>query len=506
MDATRSRAQITAAVLLGGVAVLLAGCDEPGTLTSDERARATIPPSTLAVIASKGTTKSAPVLIRAYKKEAELEIWKMQPDGRYVYIKTFPMCRWSGQLGPKVREGDRQVPEGFYAITPAQMNPRSAYYLSFNVGYPNAYDRAMGRRGGAIMVHGACSSAGCFSMTDKQIAEIYAIAREAFSGGQRSIQMQSYPFRMTAENLAKYRLDPNNGFWKQLKEGSDNFDVTHQEVAVGVCDKRYVFNAIAADGSRLDPTGACPALSYTTAHAEVRAKQKRDDSKVAELVAQGTKPVRTVYADGGQHPDFAFRFPNVSRPDALTQGPVDVALDDGAAKKGSSPARIQITSLKTSTAAAPLDHDNLGSYRSKIMNLIDSKSSERNAGDRPGSTFPHPVLAEAKTAQPAAASPAIAEPDKAQQSWFAGLGRWFGGSKATDKQAEAAPVAVATRDPVVAPATAPVPQRRTESAGSHDAASRRPNPSAATARPIQGAARVVPTGLSTTVAQAQQAH
>ena len=114
-----------------------------------------------------------------------------------------------------MREGDRQVPEGFYSITPGQMNPNSAYYLSFNVGYPNAYDRAHGTTPAAtIMVHGICSSAGCFSMTDAQIAEIYAIAREAFAGGQRAIQMQSLPFRMTAENLAKYRLDPNIGFWK----------------------------------------------------------------------------------------------------------------------------------------------------------------------------------------------------------------------------------------------------------------------------------------------------
>ena len=98
------------------------------------------------------------------------------------------------------------------------MKPNSAYYLAFNVGYPNAYDRALGHDGGAIMVHGICSSAGCFSMTDPQIGEIYAVVREAFTGGQREVQMQSYPFRMTAENLAKYRLDPNIDFWKQLKQ------------------------------------------------------------------------------------------------------------------------------------------------------------------------------------------------------------------------------------------------------------------------------------------------
>ncbi len=194
------------------------------------------------------------------------------------------MCRWSGQLGPKVREGDRQVPEGFYSITPARMNPNSAYYLSFDVGYPNTYDRALGRTGGSIMVHGICSSAGCFSMTDEQIAEIYAIAREGFAGGQRAIQMQSYPFRMTAENLAKYRLDPNISFWNQLKEGADNFEVTKKDVEVGVCEKRYIFNAVPADASRFDATGRCPPLQRNEeTQSEVMARQKRDEAKIAEL-------------------------------------------------------------------------------------------------------------------------------------------------------------------------------------------------------------------------------
>ena len=153
-----------------------------------------------------------------------MEVWKRGHDGKYALLKTFPICRWSGQLGPKVKEGDRQAPEGFYTITPAQMNPNSAYYLSFDTGYPNAYDRAYGRTGSALMVHGACSSRGCFAMTDEAIAEVYSIAREAFDGGQRTFQFQSYPFRMTPKNLAQHRLDPNMPFWQNLKEGSDYFE------------------------------------------------------------------------------------------------------------------------------------------------------------------------------------------------------------------------------------------------------------------------------------------
>ncbi|MGD1036665.1 MAG: murein L,D-transpeptidase family protein [Roseiarcus sp.] len=272
-----------------------------------------------------GTTPSAPVLIRAYKQEAEFEIWKMNADGQYALLKTYPMCRWSGQLGPKTRAGDMQVPEGFYTITPGQMNPNSHYYLSFNVGYPNAYDRALGRTGGDIMVHGVCSSAGCFSMTDAQIGEIYAIAREAFNGGERAIQMQSYPFRMTAENLAKHRLDPNIDFWKELKNGADHFEVTKNEPSVLVCGKHYVFGASADD--EVEASEPCPTLQRDDqVEADVAAKESHDEAAVAALVAQGVKPVRIVYQDGGQNPAFKGR-DDASDPDALANPPTEIALD-----------------------------------------------------------------------------------------------------------------------------------------------------------------------------------
>ena len=219
-----------------------------------------------------------------------------------------------------------QVPEGFYPIAPGQMNPNSHYYLAFNVGYPNAYDRAYGRTGGTVMVHGVCSSAGCFSMTDEQVADIYAIARDSFRGGQREIQLQSYPFHMTAENLAKFRLDPNIDFWKELKNGSDHFEVVKQEPPVLVCGKRYVFGA-AASGP-VSATEPCPALKRDeTVEALVAEKASKDDAKVAELVASGVKPVRLVYADGGQNPVFA-GYKDESDPDALATGPKEIVLND----------------------------------------------------------------------------------------------------------------------------------------------------------------------------------
>ena len=290
------------------VAALLAlgGCQGERQLSQNNKHNVPMSAEMHASLSEKGVSARAPMLIRAYKKESELEVWKQNASGQYVLVKTFPMCRWSGQLGPKVREGDRQVPEGFYSITPGAMNPNSSFYLSFNVGYPNAYDRAHGRTGALIMVHGACSSMGCFSMTDQQIADIYALARESFAGGQQSIQMQSYPFRFSPENLAKYRADPNMPFWKMLKEGSDSFDVSKRETRVSVCDRKYVFNR---SGSACAPDSASPIVQA------VASKAHADDVKVASLTAS-TPAVRRIYSDGDQHPSFRHRYAgdNVSQP------------------------------------------------------------------------------------------------------------------------------------------------------------------------------------------------
>ena len=217
---------------VAALGLAVAGCNDSST---GSRHWVPISGEVQALMSEKGMTRQSPILIRSYKKEAELEVWKKGADGRYALLKSFPICRWSGQLGPKVREGDRQAPEGFYNITPAQMNPNSSFHLSFDTGFPNNFDRQLGRSGSFLMVHGACSSRGCFSMTDKQIEDIYALVREAHSGGQRTVQMQSFPFRMTAENLAKHRFDPHIAFWKQLKEGNDHFEVTRAEPKVNVC-------------------------------------------------------------------------------------------------------------------------------------------------------------------------------------------------------------------------------------------------------------------------------
>lgn len=469
MPSTVLAGRISAFALLALVTVLLAGCGEdPGHLS--DRAYQPLSPQVLALMQDKGTTPSAPMLIRAYKKEAEFEIWKMKADGHYALLKTYPMCRWSGQLGPKEREGDRQVPEGFYAITPGQMNPNSNYYLSFNVGYPNAYDRAHGRTGQSIMVHGACSSAGCFSMTDQQIAEIYAIAREAFAGGQNAIQMQSLPFHMTAENLAKYRLDPNIAFWKELKTGADNFEVTGQEVTVGVCDGRYVFNAEAANGSPLEPTGACPPLKHDPmVLAEVVAKEKRDDAKVTELIAEGVEPVRTIYADGGQNPSFASVTTDVSRPEAIAQGPVDVAVDDK--RKTPTPAQLRATEAKDLAEA----------------DAAEKKAAELRAA-REAADQPDPVQT-AAIAQPQPANPAPANPQQ-DPSGGSILTRLFNPAPpqpaAQEAAAQPAQVQTAAAQQPAAPAAAN-PQQD-DSGGSILTRLFNPHPAASAPAPTQTAA------------------
>ena len=214
---------------------------------------------TLALLAKKGMQPGSPVFIRIFKEESELEIWKQRDDGRFYHLKTYPICNWSGEIGPKQVYADRQAPEGFYTITPTLMNPNSKYYLSFNLGYPNAYDRAWGRTGDSVMVHGNCRSAGCYAMTDALMEEIYGITRESLKAGQPSFQLHAYPFRMTDARMAKEKHNKWYGFWKTMKQGYDYFEKYRIPPSVTVCERRYVVDAVPQ--SRPDPSGACPPMS-----------------------------------------------------------------------------------------------------------------------------------------------------------------------------------------------------------------------------------------------------
>lgn len=309
------RALVTSAAL-AGAGVLMAGCDSDQiSLATNAKANQPVPPKLIQAMVEKDMDLNSPVLVRLFKQEAELEVWKQDRSGRFALLKTYPICRWSGDLGPKVREGDRQAPEGFYNISPAQMNPQSAYYLSFNTGYPNAFDRSLGRSGSQLMVHGDCSSRGCYAMTDEQIAEIYSLGRESFFGGQKSFQFQAYPFRMTPINMARHRNNPNMPFWKMIKEGYDHFEVTKQEPKVDFCEKKYVFDAIRAPNATRDPvfeaSAKCPAYAIPEEVADaVREKQATELAETAKLIARGT-PVAQMNTgiDGGMNKVFAARVP-----------------------------------------------------------------------------------------------------------------------------------------------------------------------------------------------------
>jgi murein L,D-transpeptidase YafK len=293
-------------------AIALSGCDTDN-IAPNGRAQAPLSERTLAELEQKQMDKGSPILMRIFKEEAEAEIWKKNRDGEYALLKTYPICRWSGDLGPKKKEGDRQAPEGFYAITPGQMNPNSHYYLAFNMGYPNAYDRSWGRTGSELMVHGDCSSRGCYAMTDEQMVEIYALAREAFFGGQRSFQVQAYPFRMTPKNMARHRNSPHMAFWKMLKVGYDHFEVTHQEPKVDVCERHYVFDAqTPANATRpisFSPAGKCPAYEVQPEIAQlVKEKEQKDAAEYASLVPFTQVAASRAGIDGGMNPVYLSQF------------------------------------------------------------------------------------------------------------------------------------------------------------------------------------------------------
>ena len=218
-----------------------------------------LPKDTMMLLGKKGMDAQTPIFIRIFKEDSELEVWKQRDDGRYYHFKTYPVCNWSGELGPKLQQGDRQAPEGFYTITREQMNPDSKYHLAMNLGYPNAYDRSHRRTGEFLMIHGKCKSAGCYAMTDALMEEIYAMARESFLGGHDGFQVHAFPFRMTDENMARYASHEASPFWRTLKEGYDYFELTRQVPAVAVCSRRYHVNvALHGSPTRLDPEGACP--------------------------------------------------------------------------------------------------------------------------------------------------------------------------------------------------------------------------------------------------------
>jgi murein L,D-transpeptidase YafK len=347
---------MASAVLAG--ALMLAGCYGDDGYQLPTRAMKELSPEMLTLLEQKNMPKDSPILVRIFKEESELEVWKQDTSGRYELLKVYPICRWSGDLGPKIKEGDRQAPEGFYPITPGLMNPNSSYYLAINTGFPNVYDRANNYHGDFLMIHGDCSSRGCYAMTDEQIGEIYSLARESFLGGEKEFQVQAYPFRMTPANLARHRNNPNMAFWKMLKIGNDHFMVSHLEPKVDVCEKRYVFDAQSPAGSStplsFNPTGRCPAFQVNPEIAgPADEKQRNDEYQLAQLISRDV-PIAPLVTntDGGMNRAFIAKLDNPTytydneghihvpplqpgRLPPIISGPRSAEADDAAGQTGS---------------------------------------------------------------------------------------------------------------------------------------------------------------------------
>lgn len=192
----------------------------------------------------RGFTWGAPVFIRIFKQENVLELWLQIEDGSFRLFRDFPICIYSGELGPKTRQGDKQSPEGFYQFNRWNMNPHSRFYRSFDLNYPNAYDRYHGYSGSLLMVHGKCSSVGCYAMGDKQMAQIYQIVEAAFQHGQDWVQVHAFPFRLKEQRLSAYHGHRWYAFWRSLQPAYGYFEHSKRLPRIEVVGGQYrVFEA-----------------------------------------------------------------------------------------------------------------------------------------------------------------------------------------------------------------------------------------------------------------------
>jgi len=236
---------------------------EPDRVASRQSPDQGIPvPSTSAAdreqrLAQKGLSAGSAVMIRIFKAESELELW-LQKDARFELFASYPICFWSGTLGPKLREGDKQAPEGLYSVGSSQLRRRGRWPRSFDIGFPNALDRAQARTGSYLLLHGGCTSTGCYAMTNPVMDEIYALGAQALRQGQDRIQVHVFPFRMTDTNLAQHVDSAWHPFWLNLKDAYDVFERTRLPPNVSVCGRRYLVREAARPGES-DAPGEAPA-------------------------------------------------------------------------------------------------------------------------------------------------------------------------------------------------------------------------------------------------------
>ena len=227
-------------LLVSAVAVFNMACAEKSSNRADI-ARKRVTPVLNSFLEPCGARVGSPVFLRAVKEDSVLELW-VKPDKSecYMLAKRYPIAAWSGKLGPKEKEGDRQTPEGFYEVEPSGLNPRSNYHLSFNIGYPNAYDRSLNRTGSFIMVHGRDVSIGCLAMTDSGIEEIYIMVEQALVHGQKNVPVQIYPFVPTPARLSEEKDSPHAAFWADMARAWDWTERTRTPARVKAVNGRLV--------------------------------------------------------------------------------------------------------------------------------------------------------------------------------------------------------------------------------------------------------------------------
>jgi len=221
--------------------LLLLACTAVGMAQAADRAsRAAgrVTPLLQPLLQAAQAQMGSPVFLRGFKQASEMELW-VEGSAGWRLLKTYPVCAWSGELGPKLAQGDRQTPEGIYRVGRRQLNPASSYHLSFNLGYPNAYDRSHGRTGDYLMVHGACVSVGCYAMTHAGIEEIYTLVAAALKNGQSKVAVHLFPFRLEAATLAQQREHRWFDFWTELAPIYAAFERDHQPPSVEVRDGHY---------------------------------------------------------------------------------------------------------------------------------------------------------------------------------------------------------------------------------------------------------------------------
>jgi murein L,D-transpeptidase YafK len=389
-----------------------------------------LPPSTQAQLAIKGMRLEAPIFVRIFKEESEFEVWKLK-DGRFQLFKTYPICAWSGTLGPKVQQGDHQAPEGFYTVGRGQMNPHSLYHLSFNIGFPNTYDQANGHSGSALMVHGDCKSAGCYAMTDAYIEEIYILAREAFNGGQTKFHVQAFPFRMTTLNMLLHRGNEWYPFWSRLKEGYDAFEATGKPPIVKVCGKQYLVN-VSFPGQASDPAPDQPCPVYAKINPAQMPGIDGVPTTVLASLNKGESPK-------SQSPAPVVLASSAPQPAPAPQPTVDTALADMSASPvitrptptqiaTAQPIKPPVTPVYTNTLKPPVSTAFTAPVRMPPETAVQPVTF-RTAPFTPPSPAPKPV-----TVTPAEDPAKVVDPDSIQKPNRSGKG----GKLSTPAQTSAA--------------------------------------------------------------------